>query len=244
MQKQYMLKIAARVGSVAILLLSCVAMLSVVTRFLSTWQVLFHEPVSSIESNAFNIRYEGRPWLTMVHVVAGFFFIETGPLQFMPAIRNRWLRFHRATGRVFIVAGVVSAATALAFVPLLPVFGTFTATAATVFGATLFLVSIFLAYFHIRRREIRQHREWMIRSYAIGLGIATLRIFLPILILPPLGLSFPEAWDTAVWLGFAVNLIIAEVWINVTRPSGHSAVAIPRQSHEGPSIASPDLSGV
>lgn len=244
MQKQKMLRIAVWVGSAAILLLSCVAMLSVVTRFLSTWQVLLHEPLSSIQSNAFNIRYQGRPWLTMIHVVAGFFFIVTGPLQFMPAIRKRWLRFHRASGRVFIVASVVSAATALAFVPLLPVFGTFTATAATVFGATVFLVSLFMAYFHIRRREIRQHREWMIRSYAIGLGIATLRVFLPILMITPLGLSFTEAWDTAVWLGFGVNLIIAEVWINLTRPSGHSTVQIPRRVAGGESIASAGPSGV
>jgi hypothetical protein len=38
--------------------------------------------------------------------------------------------------------------------------------------------------------------------------------------IPPLmllGATFPEAWDTAVWLAFAVNVIIAEVWINATR---------------------------
>ncbi|HEV3025247.1 MAG TPA: hypothetical protein VGX76_22405 [Pirellulales bacterium] len=25
------------------------------------------------------------------------------------------------------------------------------------------------------------------------------------------------AWDTVVWLGFAINAVVAEVWINVTR---------------------------
>ncbi len=34
----------------------------------------------------------------------------------------------------------------------------------------------------------------------------------------PLGATFPEAWDTVVWLGFGINLVVAEIWINVTRP--------------------------
>jgi hypothetical protein len=106
---------------------------------------------------------------------------------------------------------------------MLPIFGTFTARVAVIFVALLFLVSIVKRYLHIRRFEIAQHREGMIRAFAIGLGISTFRILLPILMSPLFGASFPEAWDTAVWLGFMVNIIIAEVWINVTRPPTHLA---------------------
>ena len=226
LQSPAALKVLSRIGFAVVLLLTFAALLSVTVRFVTTSRVLIDGPAADVTSNVFEDRYAARPWLTMTHIVAGFFFMVSGPLQFLPAIRNRWPRFHRITGRVYILASVVAAVSALAMVPLLPVFGTFTAKAASTFAALLFLLSIYLAYDRIRRREIRKHREWMIRSYALGLGIATFRVLLPLLMLPPLRLPFPEAWDTVVWLGFAVNLFVAEVWISMTRPSGSAATPI------------------
>jgi uncharacterized membrane protein len=217
-QPSRVIRIFARVGFVVVLLLTALALLSVCLRFAFTWRVLSGD-TASLPSNVFEDRYAAHPWLTMAHILAGFLFMVTGPWQFVPAIRTRFLRFHRVSGRIYIVASLVAALTALAYVPLLPVFGTFTAKAGTTVGAVLFLISIFQAYATIRRREIRKHREWMIRSYALGLGIATFRLFLPILMSPPLRLPFPEAWDTVVWLGFTINIAVAETWINVTRNS-------------------------
>jgi hypothetical protein len=68
---------------------------------------------------------------------------------------------------------------------------------------------------HIKARRIRQHREWMIRGYALGLGIATFRVLLVILRLS--GVPFVEAWDTVMSLSFTINVLVAEWWINVTR---------------------------
>jgi hypothetical protein len=48
-------------------------------------------------------------------------------------------------------------------------------TAATTLFALLFLFSLTKALLHIRRREFAMHREWMIRAFAIGLGMATTR---------------------------------------------------------------------
>ncbi len=96
-------------------------------------------------------------------------------------------------------------------------FGNFSSSVAVTFGSVLFLFSIGRAYALIRLRQVKLHREWMIRSYALGLGIATFRLLLPILMLPPLGASFMDAWDTVTWLGFTINLLVAECWINLTR---------------------------
>jgi hypothetical protein len=90
-------------------------------------------------------------------------------------------------------------------------------TAATTFFAVLFLFALGKAFLHIRRREITPHREWMIRAFAIGLAVATVR--------PIVGLFFAlsdlspeEFFGIAFWLGFTLNLIAAEIWINYTRP--------------------------
>jgi cbb3-type cytochrome oxidase subunit 3 len=93
-------------------------------------------------------------------------------------------------------------------------------TAATTLFAILFLFCLMKAYRHIRRKEVAQHREWMIRAFAIALGVATTR--------PIVGMFFAfrkltprEFFGTAFWLGFSLTLLAAEAWINFTR--GQSA---------------------
>ena len=93
-------------------------------------------------------------------------------------------------------------------------------TAATTLFALVFLFALTKAFLHIRGREIAQHREWMIRAFAIGLAVATIR--------PIVGLFFAfsrithqtprEFFGIAFWIGFTLHLIAAEAWINYTRP--------------------------
>jgi uncharacterized membrane protein len=237
-----MVKVIGNIGYTLVILLALIGIGSVVGRLVSI--VRFLADPSVVETQVgdpgagFNQRYDAHPYLTLLHIVPGFLFMTLGPLQFMPAIRNRWLRFHRWCGRVYLAASLIGVLSALAFVPLLPVFGTFTAKVAVVFGATLFLVSIVKGYLHIRRFEIAEHREWMIRAFAIGLGIATFRVLFPIPMI--LGASFTEAWDTVVWLGFAVNLVIAEVWINMTRPRADRSrrMSVPERAVQAGAITS------
>jgi hypothetical protein len=73
----------------------------------------------------------------------------------------------------------------------------------------------------IRQGKVAQHREWMIRAFAIGLAVATAR--------PINGAFFAtrsithltphDFFGTAFWLAFTVHLIAAEVWINYARPA-------------------------
>lgn len=91
-------------------------------------------------------------------------------------------------------------------------------TAATSLFAILFLVALGKGFYHVRRREIALHREWMIRMFAIGLAIATVR--------PIVGMFFAfsnlsphDFFGIAFWLGFSIQFLVAEVWINCTRPA-------------------------
>ena len=69
---------------------------------------------------------------------------------------------------------------------------------------------------------MRQHREWMIRTFALAMRVATDRVFI-LLLLPLTSLSLEEVFDISFWLAFSVNLLGAEVWINQTcGPSGVS----------------------
>lgn len=126
-------------------------------------------------------------------------------------------QFHRWCGRVFFVASLVGVGSALVFLPLLPVFGSLSTRVGLVVASSFFLLALFKGYTSVRRGQYAIHREWMIRAFAIGLGISTFRVLIPLLMIPPIRASFPEAWDTVVWLGFVINVTAAETWINLTR---------------------------
>ncbi|MBX7167652.1 MAG: DUF2306 domain-containing protein [Pirellulales bacterium] len=217
MTSQASLRRLARLGSALVLILSLVALLSIVLRGVFVVEVLLGTSLSVEPLDEFNVRYARRPWLTLVHLAGGLLFLITGPLQFSPSLRRRSLALHRWSGRIFLFGSALAVGSALVFVIVLPVFGGFSATAGTSLGAVLFIIALAEAWRCIRRRDVRSHREWMLRAYAIGLGIATFRILLALFTAPPLAVPFVEAWDTVAWLGFVLNLIVAETWINLSR---------------------------
>lgn len=155
---------------------------------------------------------------TMIHIVPGLLFVLLAPLQFIRNLRARRPELHRWTGRLAVASGIVVGVTALVMSPQMSIGGV-SETAATMFFAAIFLFALIRAFFLIRRREIALHREWMIRAFAIGLAVATIR--------PIVGVFFAtralthltphDFFGAAFWLGFTTHLIAAEAWINYTR---------------------------
>ena len=119
---------------------------------------------------------------------------------------------------MFVAAGLVIGISALSMSSIMAI-GGINETVATMLFAIFFLLALGKAFLHIRRREIALHREWMIRAFAIGLAVATIR--------PIVGVFFAtsrlthltpqEFFGTAFWLGFTLQTIAAEAWINYTR---------------------------
>jgi hypothetical protein len=80
------------------------------------------------------------------------------------------------------------------------------------------------AFFSIRAKNIALHREWMIRAYAIGMAVTTTRPIMGIFFAtsPLTGLTPRDFFGAALWMGFTLHLIAAEVWINHTRSKNYS----------------------
>jgi uncharacterized membrane protein len=165
------------------------------------------------------------PVLTTVHIIPGLLFMVLGPFQFIRRLRTRRPALHRWMGRVFIVSGLVVGTTALVMGPQMAIGGV-NETVATMFFAIVFLFSLTRAFLHIRQGRVALHREWMIRAYAIGLAVATIRPIMGVFFATQ-GLTHLTPHDffgTAFWLGFTAQLIAAEVWINYTRPQSYSRI--------------------
>jgi uncharacterized membrane protein YvlD (DUF360 family) len=92
--------------------------------------------------------------------------------------------------------------------------------AATILFGSYFLFALSKAFWHIRRREVTLHRQWMIRAFAIGLAVATIRPIVGIFFATSrfTGLTPTQFFGTAFWIGFVLHLIAAEVWIHSTLP--------------------------
>lgn len=166
------------------------------------------------------------PALILIHIVPGLFFMVLGPLQFSSSLRARHLRWHRYSGRVFVACGLVIGVTALVMSFAIPAIGGVNQAAATTLFSLLFLFALGKAFWHIRRREIALHREWMIRAFAIGLAVATIRPIIGIFFAtsPLTGLTPREFFGTAFWIGFVLHLIAAEAWIHITAVRQNRAV--------------------
>src|SRR5215213_12030589 len=103
--------------------------------------------------------------------------------------------------------------------------------------AILWLYSGYRAYRHIRNKEIEQHREWMIRNYALTLAGLMLRVWVPLSI--PMGIDFTTAYMFIGWLCWVPNLFVAEWIIRRSRPARRRAVVLARR--ETPQTAQTEL---
>ena len=97
----------------------------------------------------------------------------------------------------------------------MPAIGGVNQAAATTLFGTFFLFALGKAFWHIRRREIMLHREWMIRAFSIGLAVATIRPIIGVFFATSSlsGLTPHEFFGIAFWIGFVLHLIAAEAWI-------------------------------
>ena len=160
------------------------------------------------------------PILTMIHIVPGLLFMILGPFQFSESIRARRPQWHRWNGRIFIVAGFILGASALLMSFAMQSIGGVNQAAATILFGCFFLFALSKALWHIRRREITLHRQWMIRAFAIGLAVATIRPIVGIFFATSRFSSLAPAqfFGTAFWIGFVLHLIAAEAWIEASLP--------------------------
>ena len=166
--------------------------------------------------------FAGERALVLTHILPAMLFMVLGPLQFVRGLRSRSPQVHRWSGRVFLVASAVVGITGLRLAFGKTIGGIDEKAAIALFGS-FFLISLAKALWHALRREFAQHREWMIRGYAIGLAVATIRpimaAFFASALLRGHAPEPKEFFGTAFWVGFTLQTIAAEIWINYTRPA-------------------------
>jgi uncharacterized membrane protein len=149
-----------------------------------------------------------------VHITGGMLALVTGPLQFIPSFRNRFLRVHRSLGKVYLAAILFIGAPSGLFMAFYAEGGIWGSIGFTLM-ALLWLGTTWMAYETIRKRDIAGHRAWMTRSFALTFAAITLRVWVPVasdyLHLDP---GFIET--SSAWISWIPNLIVAEILLRFT----------------------------
>ena len=148
------------------------------------------------------------------HVFASAAALALGPLQFVARLRAAHPGLHRWCGRLYLGLGVLVGGLSGLYVAL-NAFGGPIARAGFMCLALVWLFTGFKAYRAIRCADVRSHRRWMVRNFALTFAAVTLRLWLPGLVAS--GVAMATAYPLVGWLCWVPNLILAEVMFNKTQ---------------------------
>src|SRR5271154_3114589 len=146
--------------------------------------------------------------LTLAHILPALAFVVVTPfVVFRKPAAGIWPE------RLIFPLGLVVGLTAYAM-SVFPVGGWVERSAVLLFN-TLFLFSLFRAYWHRRRGELILQRRWMLRAIVILLGIATTRPVMGVFFAttPLTHLAPSQFFGIAFWIGFSINTFAIELWL-------------------------------
>jgi uncharacterized membrane protein len=147
-----------------------------------------------------------RVWL-LLHIFGGTVTLLVGPVQLWLGLQRRRRGLHRKLGLTYIGGVAVGAMTAF-YLALHTPFG-------LVFGMGLsglgvaWIITTGLGLAAVRRGQIAQHQEWMIRSYVVTFAFVTFRLLMGLLEQAHVG-TLPERLAVASWFCWAVPLLVTE----------------------------------
>lgn len=191
--------------------------------------VIFHNERFVIEpENPAWQHYEPFKWWLLPHALAGTLMYLAAPLQFSERLRKRFPKLHRIAGRLYVLSVLIVGPTG-AYIQYFEERMGFprSFTVLAVIDALLLMGTTLMGFVFAYRRKIAQHRQWMVRSFAMALVFVEARFILGITGWERLGVEVVQA---VIWSCIAMALLLADLanhWSEIRallRPSVRAAV--------------------
>lgn len=141
------------------------------------------------------------------HIILGGISLLTGWIQFSSKIRVKNLALHRQTGKIYVIAVMLSSFAGI-YIALFAT-GGLVSSLGFIFLGIIWFSATLLAYVNIRNRQIDKHQKWMVYSYAACFAAVTLRLWLPFLTM--IFGNFITAYTIVAWLCWVPNIIVANL---------------------------------
>lgn len=163
-----------------------------------------------------------------MHFIAGAAVLLLGPLQFITSLRTRHPRFHRWTGRVYLVSALLAGVGGLAYLALRGAVGGIVMELGFGLYGVLTVLAAVQAWRHAVARRLDLHRAWAIRLFALGIGSWLYRMYYGIWLKGLDGAGHTGTFDgpfdmTMSFFFYLPNLLVAEYFIRRRSPPVFSA---------------------
>lgn len=192
-----------------VVLLGLITVVSAGIRIAIDWPAIAAGTTPNEES--YEYRYVTHPVLAYLHILPGIVYLVGAPLQLSRRFRERHLTVHRRLGRLLLPAGILAGVFAIVFGTLHSFGGWLEAVAAITFGA-YFVTALVIAFRAIRCGDVTRHRRWMIRAFAVGLAVGTIRIWMALFMV--FGMSLETSSAPAFWVSFPLHAVAAEIYLS------------------------------
>ncbi|NRA52653.1 MAG: DUF2306 domain-containing protein [Gammaproteobacteria bacterium] len=201
----------------------------------SLWflMLLFAIGVSGYSVSLFFIPEMGAPFIkerlesgavaTYIHLSSAGIALTLGVFQMSTWLRSRYLKLHRFTGRLYLLAVLLGGLSGLQMATIAQ--GGLLAKTGFAALAVLWIYTGFMAYSTIRQGNVVGHRNWMMRNFSLTLAGITLRIYLGIT-LGALQMDFMVVYPYIAWACWLPNLLVAQLFF-ITKNSALTNRLVP-----------------
>jgi len=172
-----------------------------------------------------NPRVRSAPVPVFIHLLGSIPFCVLGVFQFLPSVRSAYPEWHRRSGRLLVVAGLLAAISGLWMTQ-------FYEFPKGLQGPLLYWVRLFVGFGMIAalalglsavfKKRIAEHKAWMLRTYALGQGAGT-QVFVMIPWLLTVGEPAGVTRDILMTLAWVINLCVAQAAISRSRKAAPDA---------------------
>jgi uncharacterized membrane protein len=136
-----------------------------------------------------------------------------GPLQFSDRLRQRFTKFHRVAGRIYVASALILAPLGAYIQYFQERMGTPRSfSVAGLVDAILLIMTTAIAFAFILNGKVQQHRQWMTRSFAVALVFLEVRVVQGVTGWENLGIA---ATETIVWSCLAFSILSADIVLQV-----------------------------
>ena len=150
-----------------------------------------------------------------VHVYTSVLLLPAAFTQFLPVFKRKWKAIHKFGGWLYVGIILLFAGPSGLIIGIYAN-GGWSSRIAFVLLAVLWMVFTIVAMVKLKAKKIDAHKAFMIRSFALTLSAITLRLWKYIIV----AFFHPRPMDVyqiVAWLGWGLNLFIAELIILKTK---------------------------
>ncbi|MGZ5219632.1 MAG: DUF2306 domain-containing protein [Chitinophagaceae bacterium] len=155
--------------------------------------------------------FESKIWF-IGHIAGATVALLLGPIQFWNKFRSRHMRYHRTAGKIFIAGSLLAAFCAFRINLM---YDCKACRISLGILSVIWFAATLAAWWAIRNKNIKAHRQFMVRSYTAALAFVFIRLFALMgykTVFPFIDTTL-ERRITAEWLCWVVPFLIIEIYM-------------------------------